>query len=174
MRSRVRSEATLSQVVRDHWVRNGSPNAERSRKGEPEVEPFCLVNDLRWERIPAVADLLHTRGYPAAESTASPERHDNAVRRVVMIVSQNTQAKRLPFWGRRPANGFRNSSMPPIIGSSLSFRPFSWPRPPHGPIRSASAAPPRKEQRPSRSKSPAASWTRKIARSWFLRSTQRR
>src|SRR5208283_2994506 len=30
-------------------------------EGEPEVEPYCLVNDLRRETIPGVADLVHPR-----------------------------------------------------------------------------------------------------------------
>src|SRR5208283_5197865 len=30
-------------------------------EGEPEVEPYCLVNDLGRETIPAVADLVHPR-----------------------------------------------------------------------------------------------------------------
>jgi hypothetical protein len=31
--------------------------------GEPEVEPYCLVNDLGPEAIPAVVDFLHLLGY---------------------------------------------------------------------------------------------------------------
>src|SRR5271166_6550276 len=31
-------------------------------EGEPEVEPYCLVNDLGRETIPGVADLVHPRG----------------------------------------------------------------------------------------------------------------
>src|SRR5271157_501416 len=30
-------------------------------EGEPEVEPYCLVNDLGRETIPGVADLVHPR-----------------------------------------------------------------------------------------------------------------
>src|SRR5271167_2318741 len=31
-------------------------------EGEPEVKPYRLLNDLRRETIPAVADLVHPRG----------------------------------------------------------------------------------------------------------------
>src|SRR5271156_5801397 len=47
-------------------------------EGEPEVEPYRLVNDLRRETIPAVADFLHPLGYSATGRTASPTRRDNA------------------------------------------------------------------------------------------------
>src|SRR5271157_959494 len=47
-------------------------------EGEPEVEPYCLVNDLGRETIPAVADFLHPLGYSATGRTASPTRRDNA------------------------------------------------------------------------------------------------
>src|SRR5271157_374432 len=30
-------------------------------EGEPEIEPYCLLNDLRRETIPGVADLVHPR-----------------------------------------------------------------------------------------------------------------
>src|SRR5271157_5985856 len=30
-------------------------------EGEPEVEPYCLVNDLGRETIPGVADVVHPR-----------------------------------------------------------------------------------------------------------------
>src|SRR5208282_5232900 len=48
-------------------------------ESEPEVEPYCLVNDLGRETIPAVADFLHPLGYSATGRTASPTRPDNAV-----------------------------------------------------------------------------------------------
>src|SRR5271157_2288077 len=47
-------------------------------EGEPEVEPYCLVNDLGRETIPAVADFLHPLGYSATGRTASPTRRNNA------------------------------------------------------------------------------------------------
>src|SRR5271155_2789631 len=47
-------------------------------EGEPKIEPYSLVNDLRWETIPAVADFLHPLGYSATGRTASPTRRDNA------------------------------------------------------------------------------------------------
>src|SRR5271169_5226273 len=47
-------------------------------EGEPEVEPYRLVNDLRRETISAVADFLHPLGYSATGRTASPTRRDNA------------------------------------------------------------------------------------------------
>src|SRR5271166_6228163 len=47
-------------------------------ESEPEVEPYCLVNDLGRETIPAVADFLHPLGYSATGRTASPTRRDNA------------------------------------------------------------------------------------------------
>jgi hypothetical protein len=76
-------------------VRNGSPNAEPSRKtpplrvppildvaqaqGEPDVEPYCLLNDLRRKTIAAIADFLHPLDYWAAEGAASLKRRDNAL-----------------------------------------------------------------------------------------------
>src|SRR5271166_234582 len=48
-------------------------------EGEPEVEPYCLVNDLGRETIPAVADFHHPLGYSATGRTASPTRRDNAL-----------------------------------------------------------------------------------------------
>src|SRR5271168_4504931 len=47
-------------------------------EGEPEVEPYRLVNDLRRETISGVADFLHPLGYSAMGRTASPTRRDNA------------------------------------------------------------------------------------------------
>src|SRR5271165_1955320 len=41
-------------------------------EGEPEVEPYRLVNDLRRETISVVADFLHPLGYSATGQTASP------------------------------------------------------------------------------------------------------
>src|SRR5271165_6591710 len=78
MPSRMRLQATLSQVGRDQWSEmvHPTPNglvrhrhsALRQQildvtqaEGEPEVEPYCLVNDLGRETIPAVADLVHPR-----------------------------------------------------------------------------------------------------------------
>ena len=46
-------------------------------RGEPEVKPYRLLNDLRRETIPAVADLVHPRA-ATTENAASPERRDNA------------------------------------------------------------------------------------------------
>ena len=48
-------------------------------ESEPEIEPYCLLNDLRRETIPAVADFRHPLHYWAGESAASLERRDNAV-----------------------------------------------------------------------------------------------
>jgi hypothetical protein len=95
--SRVRFRAALSQVGRDHGTEmvHPTPNglvrhrhsAFRQQifdvtqaEGEPEVEPYRLVNDLRRETIPAVADFLHPLGYSATGRTASPTRRDNADR----------------------------------------------------------------------------------------------
>jgi DNA polymerase-1 len=36
------------------------------------------VNDLRWEPVSSVADLLHPAGYRVTRRTASPSRRDNA------------------------------------------------------------------------------------------------
>src|SRR5208283_4283481 len=47
-------------------------------EGEPEVEPYRLVNDLRRETISVVADFLHPLGYSATGQTASPTPRDNA------------------------------------------------------------------------------------------------
>src|SRR5271165_5496611 len=96
MPSRVRLQATLSQVGRDHRSEMVHPTPNcliRNRhsalrqqildvaqaEGEPEVEPYRLVNDLRRETIPAVADFPHPPGYRAASGTASPMRCDNAI-----------------------------------------------------------------------------------------------
>src|SRR5260370_40648231 len=93
--SRVRFRAALSQVGRDHRTEmvHPTPNglvrhrhsAFRQQifdvtqaEGEPEVEPYRLVNDLRRETIPAVADFLDPLGYSATGRTASPTRRDNA------------------------------------------------------------------------------------------------
>src|SRR5271166_2263467 len=48
-------------------------------EGEPKIEPYSLVNDLRRETISAVADFLHPLGYSATGRTASPTRRDNAL-----------------------------------------------------------------------------------------------
>src|SRR5208283_2557479 len=48
-------------------------------EAEPEVKPYRLVNDLRRETIPAVADFLHPLGYSATGRIASPTRRDNAI-----------------------------------------------------------------------------------------------
>src|ERR1700676_2338701 len=94
--SRVRFRAALSQVGRDHGTEmvHPTPNglvrhrhsAFRQQifdvtqaEGEPEVEPYRLVNDLRRETIPAIADFLHPLGYSATGRTASPTRRDNAI-----------------------------------------------------------------------------------------------
>ncbi len=67
----------LSQVGRDHRSEmvHPTPNgfvrhrhsALRQQildvaqaEGEPEVEPYCFLNDLGRETIPAVADFLHS------------------------------------------------------------------------------------------------------------------
>src|SRR5208283_167031 len=46
-------------------------------EGEPEVEPYRLVNVLRRETISVVADFLHPLGYSATGQTASPTPRDN-------------------------------------------------------------------------------------------------
>src|SRR6202162_4607679 len=91
----MRFQATLSQVGRDHRSEmiHPTPNglvghrhsAFRQQvldvtqaEGEPEVEPYRLVNDLRWEPVSSVADLLHPAGYRVTRRTASPSRRDNA------------------------------------------------------------------------------------------------
>src|ERR1700722_18361976 len=47
-------------------------------EGKPEVEPYCLVNDLGRETIPAVADFLHPLGYSTTGRAATTTRRDNA------------------------------------------------------------------------------------------------
>src|SRR5271165_1610763 len=47
-------------------------------EGEPKIEPYSLVNDLRRETISAIADFLHPLGYSATGRTASPTRRDKA------------------------------------------------------------------------------------------------
>src|SRR5271163_175851 len=46
-------------------------------EGEPEVEPYRLVNDLWREPVSSVADLLHPAGYGVPRRTESPSRRDN-------------------------------------------------------------------------------------------------
>jgi len=92
----MRLQATLSQVGRDHRseVIHPTPNGlvgyrhspfrqqvldVTQAEGEPEVEPYRLVNDLRWEPVSSVADLLHPAGYRVTRRTASPSRRDNAL-----------------------------------------------------------------------------------------------
>src|ERR1700722_19493305 len=48
-------------------------------EGKPEVEPYCLVNDLGRETIPAVADFLHPLGYSTTGRAATTTRRDNAL-----------------------------------------------------------------------------------------------
>src|SRR5271166_2681008 len=86
MPSRMRLQATLSQVGRDHRSEMVHPTPNRlvrhrhsalrqqildvtQAEGEPEVEPYRLVNDLGRESIPAVADLVHPRGATRPPST---------------------------------------------------------------------------------------------------------
>src|SRR5580692_11419760 len=93
--SRMRFQATLSQVGRDHRSEmihptpNGLVGHRHSAfrrqvldvtqaEGEPEVEPYRLINDLRREPVSSVADLLHPAGYRVTTRTASPSRRDNA------------------------------------------------------------------------------------------------
>src|SRR6202162_6444542 len=93
----MRFQATLSQVGRDHRSEmiHPTPNglvghrhsAFRQQvldvtqaEGEPQVEPYRLVNDLRWEPVSSVADLLHPAGYRVTRRTASPSRRDDAFR----------------------------------------------------------------------------------------------
>ena len=57
----------------------GKPNAAfrqqvfdvAQAQGEPEVEPDRLMDDLRREAIPRVADLVHPGGYHSAKGTAT-------------------------------------------------------------------------------------------------------
>src|SRR5271166_345748 len=96
MPSRMRPQAALSQVGRNrrsemvHPTPNGLVSHRHSAFGqqildvaqtesESEVEPYRLVNDLRRETIPDVAVFRHPRGYPAADTTASPGRRDKAI-----------------------------------------------------------------------------------------------
>ena len=79
MPSRMRLQATLSQVGGDHRSEMVHPTPNRlvghrhsafrqqifdvaQAEGEPEVKPYRLLNDLRRETIPVVADLVHPRG----------------------------------------------------------------------------------------------------------------
>src|SRR5208282_5783022 len=96
MPRRVRLRATLSQVGRNHWSETVHPTPNRlvghrqsafrqqildvaQAEAEPEIEPYCLVNDLGREPVSDVADFLHPLGYSATGQTASPMRRDNAV-----------------------------------------------------------------------------------------------
>ena len=96
MPRRVRLLATLSQVGRDHRSEMVHPTPNRlvghrhsafrqqildvaQAEGEPEIEPYRLVNDLGREPISDVADFLHPLGYSATGRTASLTRRDNAI-----------------------------------------------------------------------------------------------
>src|SRR5664279_2914137 len=46
---------------------------------EPEIEPDRLLDDLRREPVPFVADFLHSPGYLTAREAASQNRRDNAL-----------------------------------------------------------------------------------------------
>src|SRR5271165_1127853 len=93
----MRRQATLLQVGCDHRSEmvHPAPNclvghrhsAFRQQifdvaqaEGEPEVEPYCLVNDLGREPVSGVADFIHPLGYSATGRTESPTRRDNAHR----------------------------------------------------------------------------------------------
>jgi hypothetical protein len=95
MPRRVRLLPALSQVSRDHGSEMVRPTRNRlvghrqsalgqqildvtQAEGKPEVEPYCLVNDLGRETIPAVADFLRPLGYSTTDRTASTTRRDNA------------------------------------------------------------------------------------------------
>jgi hypothetical protein len=72
MPSRMRLQATLSQVGRDHRFVGHSHATFRQQifdvaqaEREPEVEPNRLLNDLRREPVTRVADFLHPLGYRA-------------------------------------------------------------------------------------------------------------
>ena len=94
----VRLLATLSQVSCDHRSEMVHPTPNRlgrhrqsafrqqildvaRAEGEPEVEPYRLVNDLGREPVSGVADFLHPLGYSATGRTASTTRRDNARQR---------------------------------------------------------------------------------------------
>src|ERR1019366_10429958 len=67
---------------------------------EPEIEPDRLLDDLRREPVPAVADFLHPLGYRTASGTASPKRRDNASGRPCQPT--RTRESR---WPERPIGG---------------------------------------------------------------------
>jgi hypothetical protein len=54
-------------------------------QGEPEIQPDRLLDDLRWEAVPVVADFLHSLGYRTARGTASPNRRDSAVNALAIL-----------------------------------------------------------------------------------------
>jgi len=62
-------------------------------QGESEIEPNRLLNDLRREPVPFVADFLHPLGYWTARGTASPKRRDNAERRLGCLIAVRTNPR---------------------------------------------------------------------------------
>src|SRR5271166_3064893 len=89
MPSRMRLQATLSQLSRDHRSEMAHPTANglvRRRHSalrqqildvtqaerESEVEPYCLVNYLRREPVPAVADFVHPLRLPSHQRDRKP------------------------------------------------------------------------------------------------------
>src|SRR5271165_5817499 len=74
---------------------------------EPEVKPYCSLNDLRRETIPAVADLVHLRG------TTRPSRTPQARSAVTM---PSTRLSQEPCLGvkvnsKRPAGGSASQAL---------------------------------------------------------------
>src|SRR5271157_5938773 len=57
-------------------------------EGEPEVEPYCLVNDLGRETIPGVADLVHPRWATRPPRTPQAQSAVTMPERIHLCVSQ--------------------------------------------------------------------------------------
>src|SRR5208283_2818126 len=66
-------------------------------EGEPEVEPYCLVNDLGRETIPGAADLVHPRW------ATRPPRKPQAQSAVTMPPASRSRTGRCAASSPRPA-----------------------------------------------------------------------
>ena len=53
-------------------------STSRRLRGEPEIEPDRLLDDLWRKAVAAIADFLHPLCYRTASGTASPKRRDKA------------------------------------------------------------------------------------------------
>ena len=89
--------SALAQVCSDQWPKVVHPAPDRlvgdrdaafgeqilyisKAQGEPKVEPYRLLDDLRRKPVTTVADFRHSLGYRPVSESASRKRRDNAPR----------------------------------------------------------------------------------------------